>query len=84
MHLCLKKKILLFCCLAYGSLPAFPDEMALGVDVAQMEEEELDNLDAHPWEASSFYAVAGPDNPEKGSLFLIKVLRSPKGHPPAG
>lgn len=54
--------------------------MALGVDVAQMEEEELDNLDARPWEASFFYAVAGPDNPEKGSLFLIKVLRSPKGH----
>lgn len=81
MHPCLKKKILLFCCLAYGSLPAFPDRMALGVDVAQMEEEELD---ARPWEASSFYAVAGPDNLEKGSLLLIKVLRSPKGHPPAG
>ncbi|MCC8148740.1 hypothetical protein [Akkermansia sp.] len=80
MHSCLKKRILLFCCLAYGCLPALPDETGPVVDVAQMDEEEIDNLDAHPWEASSFYAVAGPDNPDKGSLFFMKVLRSPKDH----
>ncbi len=69
MHSCLKKRILLFCCRAYGCLPALPDETGPEVDVAQMDEEEIDNLDAHPWEASSFYAVAGPDNPDKAACF---------------